>query len=240
MIAHFARLSSGKGQHVDVSVQQSVAQVTLSAVLSSAVGHENFVPRPTPPGNDAEKATLDLSGSGARTRKSKWKVKDGLAEMHLAMGPLVGKSTNALFAWMKAEGWPDSRFSDWDWPGLHVRVEAGEITEADLDAARESVAQFMLTRSKGELMSVAIERDVRVAPVQTTADILEDRHEAARGFLQTIKGPFGDYVLPGDFALGGRMAPLTPAPRLGEHNREVFTDWLGLSETDPAEKGSGA
>ena len=38
LIAHFARIRDGKGQHVDVSVQQSVMEATLSRVLTSLIG----------------------------------------------------------------------------------------------------------------------------------------------------------------------------------------------------------
>jgi len=228
LIAHFARVMSGQGQHVDISVQQSVAQATLSAVLAAGVDHANFLPRPAPPSDAPKVKPLDLTGSGALTRRTKWPVRGGLAEMHLSMGSAVGLSTNALFAWMRAEGAPPSRFFDWDWPTLPARIKAGEITEADVEAARDAVEAFLSTRDKSELMTLSLEHEVRVAPIQTTADILASGHEQARGFLQTIKGPFGDYVLPGDFAMGGGFTPLTPAPRLGEHNGRIYGERLGL------------
>lgn len=236
LIAHFARLAGGTGQHIDISVQQCVPQATLSAVLADAVGHENFTPRPPKPGAGAEARPLDLSGSGARTRRSKWRVRDGLAEMHLAMGPAGGVSTNHLFAWMRREGALDPRFHDWDWTTLHTRIQAGEITEADIDAARDSVARFMSTRRKDELMDVAIAGDIRMAPIETVADLLASPQSEARGFFQRIEGPFGDYVLPGDFAVGAPegFVDLGPAPRLGEHTDEVLADLLGLAPSEIA------
>jgi crotonobetainyl-CoA:carnitine CoA-transferase CaiB-like acyl-CoA transferase len=239
MIAHFARVGGAGGQHVDISVQQSVPQATLSVVLAAGVNHANLIARPPPPGAETGQRPLDLTGSGALTVKTKWAVRDGLAEMHVAMGPAVGQSTNAFFAWMRDEGAPNSPYMDWDWTKVQDQIAAGEISMAEWEAARESAAAFMATREKGELMRVSLERGLRIAPVQTTADILNDEHEAARGFLQTVHGPFGDYVLPGDFAMGGRFRPLTPAPRLGEHTAEVLADWLGWSEARIASAGFG-
>ncbi len=228
LIAHFARLTSGLGQHIDVSVQQSVAQATLSAVLAAAVGHADYVPRPPRPGAAPAARTPAVSGSGALTSRSKWPVRDGLAEMYLAMGPIAGVSSNALFAWMREAGALDRKFRDWDWLTLQARIEAGEITEADLDEAREAVAGFLATREKAELMEVAIARGVRVAPVETIADLTTSPHFNARGVFQRIEGPFGAYLTPGDFALGAPdgFRALTPAPRLGEHTDAVVAEIL--------------
>lgn len=226
LMAHFARLSSGKGQHVDVSVQQCVPQATLSAVLADAVGHNDFVPRPRPPGSMGQAGGVDLSGSGSRTRRSKWQLSDGLAEMHLGIGPAAGISTNKLFQWMRSEGGLDARFDNWDWTTLHKRIEAAEISEADLDAARDAVAYFLSRRQKHDIMTIAIENGIRIAPVETTVDLLESPHEAERGFFRTIPGPFGVYRLPGDFAKGAPFgfADLRPAPLLGEHTAEILND----------------
>jgi crotonobetainyl-CoA:carnitine CoA-transferase CaiB-like acyl-CoA transferase len=225
LIAHFARLASGRGQHIDVSVQASVPQATLSAVLAAAVHHPDFVPRPPPPGTAPDAKGLDLSGSGSRTRRSKWPVSDGIAEMHLGLGPAAGVSTNQLFAWMRREGALDEAFWDWDWTTLPQRIEAGEVSEAQFEAARDNVSRFMLTRRRDELMQIAIELGIRIAPVESVADLLTSPHEAARGFFRTVHGPFGDYRLPGDFAMGAGegFVDLGPAPRLGEHTQAVMT-----------------
>ena len=226
LIAHFARAKSGRGQHIDISVQQSVPQSTLSAVLAEAVGHPNFIPRPAKPDADAGAKGVDMTGSGALTRRSKWPVEGGLAEMHLSIGPAVGAPTNQLFAWMRREGALSERFWDWDWTTLHTRMIAGEITEADLDAVRAEVARFLAGREKTELMDIALEQGVRIAPVETIADLVASPHSKARGFFQRIEGPFGDYLVPGDFAFGAPegFATLGPAPRLGEHTAAVLAE----------------
>ncbi len=68
---------------------------------------------------------------------------------------------------------------------------------------------------KAHLMKLAVEQDVRLAPVNTTLDLLESVQLAGREFWTDV----GDYVHPGlSFRMSGTMVSLAaPAPRLGEH-----------------------
>jgi crotonobetainyl-CoA:carnitine CoA-transferase CaiB-like acyl-CoA transferase len=222
LVAHFARLASGRGQHVDISVQQSVAQATLSTILSAAVGHEGHSVGGTPAGPQAKKQ-LDLSGSGARTRRSKWRLADGLLEMHLAMGPAAGRYTNALFAWMRDEGACDAATGGWDWVTIPKLIESGALGEAEMEAARATVERFLASRSKADMMINAVQRKLLMAPIAMMADLAASPHHAHRGFFQEISCGAATLTLPGDFALGaaGAFVPLTPAPGIGEHNDAV-------------------
>lgn len=231
LVAHFARLASGRGQHVDISVQQSVAQATLSTILSAALGHEQHALGGTPAGPQAKKP-LDLSGSGARTRRSKWQLADGLLEMHLAMGPAAGRYTNALFAWMLEEGACDAATAAWDWVAIPQLIESGAIGDADMAAARAMVERFLAGKNKAEMMDHAVRRKLLMAPVALMADLAASAHYAERGFFQRVGGPV-PLMLPGDFALGagGAFVPLRPAPAIGQHNQAVYGELCGL---DPA------
>lgn len=232
LIALADRTNTGRGQHVDLAVVQTLPQCTLGAVLAEGLAHQGFVPRPKA-GNEH---VVDLSGSGSITRKSKWPVADGLAEMHLGIGPAAGPASNKLMAWMRDEGWFHPTFSNWDWSTLHEKIIAGDISEADLDAVRDWVRSFLATRHKGELVDVAIRRGVRIAPILTVADLAESQQFAARDFIETIDGPFGRYQMPGAFARGcpdGFVRP-RPAPRLGEHETEVLEEWSGDRPMPPS------
>ena len=113
--ARSSRITRGRaraaGQHVDVSAMQSVTQATLSRILATAVGD--------PQGSRLiakdEQRKLDQSGSGSGTAGTKWKVRDGYVEMHLAIGPAAGRFTNNLFAWIREEGECDERLAALDW-----------------------------------------------------------------------------------------------------------------------------
>jgi crotonobetainyl-CoA:carnitine CoA-transferase CaiB-like acyl-CoA transferase len=228
LIAYFARLQTGRGQQVDISVQQSVTQATLGSHLAAAVGHEDFsyLPKPIP----MPKKTLDLSGSGARTRRSKWVVRDGLVEMHLAIGTASGNKTNNLFAWMAAENELPDRFKDWDWRLLPERFKSEELGDDDLDDARAEVAKFLSQRSKVELQEAALARKLALAPVNDIGDLLSSTQLRARDFFVTVDEGGASRTLPGRFAYGpvDMFAEPKGAPVLGEDNDAVYGE-LGLT-----------
>ena len=216
LIAYQARLRSGMGQHVDVSVQQSVTQATLSSIVADAVGHQHYSIT-----NPDGRRPLDLSGSGSRTRRSKWPLVDGMVEMHLGMGPASGERTNNFFAWMDEEGRLPVLMRSWNWVTLPADIESGDVSELDLEEAREATAAFLATKSKAGLIEEAMRRKIMLAPISTVADLLESPHHAARGFFQQV----GDLRMPGNFALGPTDAFVepTPPPALGQDTTEMLT-----------------
>jgi len=229
LIALFARHQSGRGQHVEISSQQSASLATLSVTLAAAVGHENYhFPGDAP----AKKKPLDLSGSGARTRRSKWPVRDGVLELHLGLGPASGGSANKLFAWMREEGALPDEFAEWDWITLPARLQSDEVTEEQLERARQAVGRFVARFTKAELMQIGMSRGILMAPAMTVADLTRSEHLRAREFFDVVQENGRERTLPGPFAAGCRQGFVRgrPAPAIGEHNRQVYGGLLGLSE----------
>ncbi len=237
LIAHFARLQNGRGQHVDVSAQQSAALCTMSASLAVPVGHPDY----TIPGAVAVekkkdgKKDLDLSGSGSRTRRSKWQVKDGMVEMHIGIGPAGGRFANNLFKWLASENACDADIATWDFVTVPQRILNDEITEDDMERARNNVAKFFANFTKEELLEQAMARRFLCAPIATTQDLLDSRQLAARNFYETVTEPSGaKRTLPGKFAAGAAdgFVALTPAPTLGQDTATVLREWLALDQRE--------
>lgn len=235
LIAHAERLRSGIGQHVDLSILQTLPQCTLGAVLAESIGHKNFVPKPGSTASSGKAGPMDLSGVGSLIRRSKWQVADGYAEMYLATGAATGPSSNLLFAWMIEEEALPEVFHDWDWTTLHRRLESGDITWNMIEEARSHVSAFLLHFRKADLMQIALDRGIRIAPIETIADLLASEQFAARDVLAVVPGTEGHYTLPWSFVgeCPGALRTPTAAPRLDANREKILDEW---SPENPSSK----
>jgi crotonobetainyl-CoA:carnitine CoA-transferase CaiB-like acyl-CoA transferase len=240
LLAHRARGLTGLGQHVDVSAQVSLGLCTLAANLTAVTGDSepDWIPKP------GGQLSLDQSGSGSRTRRSKWPVRDGYAELHLAIGPAVGAFTNNLFAWLRAEGaCPDPEIASWDWRTLPGLIKAGEVTGAQMEKARAIVATFVQDKTKAEMTEAGLTHKLLAVGIADVSDLAESAHFADREFFIDLRGPTGTpLTMPGPVA---RAAPdgftwRYPAPRLGQHDEEIRAEWRARPADHPAAVGSGA
>jgi crotonobetainyl-CoA:carnitine CoA-transferase CaiB-like acyl-CoA transferase len=100
------------------------------------------------------------------------------------------------------------------------------------------VADWASRLPAGEITQRCVEYDVPVGAAYSAADIFADPHMAARGDLVSIDDPvIGPVRQQAPFPRLARHATPVPsgAPRLGEHNREVWCDLVGLSDEELAE-----
>jgi crotonobetainyl-CoA:carnitine CoA-transferase CaiB-like acyl-CoA transferase len=86
-----------------------------------------------------------------------------------------------------------------------------------------------------EVSARCVEHDVPVATAYSAAEIFADPHMAARGDLVSVDDPvIGDVRQQAPFPRLSRHPTPVPsgAPRLGEHNHEVWCDLVGVSDAD--------
>jgi crotonobetainyl-CoA:carnitine CoA-transferase CaiB-like acyl-CoA transferase len=111
----------------------------------------------------------------------------------------------------------------------------GTISKEMLDRIVGPVSTFLMQRTKQELFEGAIKRRVLLFPVATFGDILANPQLEARKFFQTVERPGTDGPLTtlGPFVRAS-ATPLesNPAPRLGQHNEEIYVKELGLTRPD--------
>jgi crotonobetainyl-CoA:carnitine CoA-transferase CaiB-like acyl-CoA transferase len=99
------------------------------------------------------------------------------------------------------------------------------------------VAAWTSSLTAEEITTRCVAHDVPVGTAYSAADIFADPHMHARGDLVAVDDPvIGPVRQQAPFPrLGRHRAPVPAgAPRLGEHNREVWCDLLGLSEDELA------
>src|SRR5437773_1172698 len=121
-------------------------------------------------------------------------------------------------------------FDDPHYRDLAHRAEHG-------DEINGIVADWTSSRPAAEVEAACVAHDVPVGTAYSAADIVADAHMAARGDLVTVDdsvvGPMKQQA-PFPRLDGRPPAPPTSAPRLGEHNEEIWCSLVGLSPDELA------
>lgn len=221
MLAHAQRTLTGQGQHVDVSCQEAVARTLANAPQSFALEHTVI----------RRQGSYRQTG-GTTYMRITWPCKDGYVNFQLSGGAGAGRSVNNLIQWMDEEEMGDAFLKELDW----VKLGYGTITKELLERVVPPVERFLLSHTKAELFEGAVTRRILLFPVSTPRDILENTHLHARGYFQKVRHPGIDMTItyPGPFVQASGM-PLSLrrlAPKLGEHNAEIYLDELGLTQAE--------
>jgi crotonobetainyl-CoA:carnitine CoA-transferase CaiB-like acyl-CoA transferase len=90
-------------------------------------------------------------------------------------------------------------------------------------------------RDRYEVMSLLQKVGIAAAPVLSVDELLTDHHFAKRGFFEeSVHAHTGTKLLPGMLYKMSNTPCYTrfPAPLLGEHNKYVFQELLGLSDQE--------
>jgi crotonobetainyl-CoA:carnitine CoA-transferase CaiB-like acyl-CoA transferase len=222
LIAHRERQRSGRGQHVDVSAQQAVAQATQSYILAVAL----------------ESDQIQRMSGGVRVGALKvqlvWPVRDGYVAVVFLFGSAIGPYTRRLMEVVRGEGYCDEATLNKDWLRYTELMLTGQEPLAEYERLKGIVGEFMAGKTKAELLELALKRGLLIAPVTTIEEVVNSPQLAARGFWTEIHHPeLGRTIrYPGPFAKFSR-SPIQPPrrpPMVGEHNREIYSQ-LGYSDT---------
>ena len=105
------------------------------------------------------------------------------------------------------------------------------------DAWLALIEPFFLEHERDFLYREGQRRAVPLVPIPSVAELLEWEQLKARSYFETIEDPaLGRIRIPGAplRISSHRPEPSRPAPRLGEHNREIFCGRLGLDQGELA------
>jgi crotonobetainyl-CoA:carnitine CoA-transferase CaiB-like acyl-CoA transferase len=100
------------------------------------------------------------------------------------------------------------------------------------------VAGWTSSLTAAEVEAACIAHDVPVGTAYSAADIVADPHMQARGDLVTVDDPVaGPHLQQAPFPRMSGQKPIAPepAPRLGQHNDEVWCGLVGLSSEQLAD-----
>ncbi len=229
MIALIQRGRTGKGQHVDASAQQAIDVVCSAEIEGPYALFGNVVTR-----HGRARAEVTLKDGSTFYNTLIWECKDGYIALNLLLNPSGAKNNATMFAYIEKEGIPTGTFKDWDW----TTKSWEDMTRAQADEMAVILEKFFKNHTKKELLDMAVKNRFQLGPCNNAEDILAHPQLEARNFWQDIDHPeLGTKLkFPGGAVktTQGYVGPKRRAPRIGEHNAEVYGA-LGLSETELAD-----
>ncbi len=235
MVALYARELTGTGQHVDVSLQESVLMAQETAMqyydLRKEITRRSATEAPRLPG-------IGL-----------YPCKDGHIWSFVIPG--TGAGWDVIVDWMDTEGMAgDLKGPEWeevfrlvgDLRAL-VALAADPETLGNFLAksahVNEMLATFIMSHTKKEIYEAAASRLVMMVPAQNTKDLVESRQLKALGYFADVEHPELGMRLryPGAPYYHISDAPWRVsrrAPLIGEHNSEIYEGELGYSSEQTA------
>ena len=199
----FQRQASGEGSYVDVSALEATAIVSASL---GAYLDDGPVLRRVPTGTAAETTWVE-----------RLPTKDG----YLNIQSITYQDWQALAEIMGNPQWAQGeQFQD-----VSVRAEY-------FRGRRPELWEWTRTQEKQKLYHALQRRRMVAMPINTAEDLLNSEQLNTRGFFVEVNTPeTGPLKYPGAPAKYSKTpwSIRRPAPSLGQHNREVFCERLGLA-----------
>jgi crotonobetainyl-CoA:carnitine CoA-transferase CaiB-like acyl-CoA transferase len=204
--ALYERTITGRGRLVEVAMQESIYPA-LASNLSFLYNSQGGVPPRT--GNK--------HGGLAIAPYNVYATADG----HIAIITVVeGHWHGVLDAIGKPELKGEPRFAN-NAARVQVMAEVDGLIEA-----------WTRTKTKAEAFAILKRHRVPSSPVRDLAEVMNDPHMHQRGMLERIDHPdLGEIVVPTSPLRfhGAEKVETVPSPRVGQHNGDVYGEWLGLS-----------
>ncbi len=228
LTAHARMLRTGEAQFVDVSAQTAIVWTMMNAMVAHAIQ-----------GHDFNRAGSDLQ-LGHITLPLVYECADGYVVL-LPNGANLAK----MVYWLVEDGVvPEEWIKGEDWPTYDIRLIQQQKLQYSLEEVLDAQRSYARRHTKQELLERGLREAVTVAPVTTVEDVARFGHLEERGYWLLAPLPNGRQApVPGVFARLTEM-PITArrwAPRLGEHNKEILGQTLGLSAQEiAAASGAGA
>ncbi len=124
-----------------------------------------------------------------------------------------------------------------DW-ARDTSLKSAEARRGIEDVIETAITAWTLSRDADQAMSELQAAGVAAGVARLPIELLKDRHLASRGFLQDVERAFiGRHPQP-SMPIREAASPYaicTAAPTLGQHNVEVLSELLGLSDSEIAQ-----
>jgi formyl-CoA transferase len=202
--AYAQKLRTGKGQLIEISMQEA-----MTYYLRTAVSYNDWGDRATP-----------RNGNGNNPFVNLYPCKPGGHNDYVFIMAINPRMLQNLCNTIGK-------------PGLLEEPRFKEMSERrkNLGALSDEIRSWTLQHTKDEAMHLIAQSGVPASKVFDTKDLFDDPHLQERGFIHEIDHPVHGKIrlLGWPARMSGSKADITAAPQLGEHTAEVVATDLGLT-----------
>lgn len=209
---------TGKGQHIDISIRESVIQIIGPAISSLLIS-----------GVKVRRAGQFRTGWGPGLVRQIWPCRDGHVIFLFGGGSVRSRVNKALTRWMVEEGLASDFIREFDWDTFDM-VSTTEQVIGSLD---KEICHFFSFHGKSELFEEGAKRRVDIYPVNNCKEVTEQVQLRERDFWIKIDHPELETKItyPGPFVKSSEVnnGIRRKAPLAGEHNEEIYIKEMNLS-----------
>jgi crotonobetainyl-CoA:carnitine CoA-transferase CaiB-like acyl-CoA transferase len=173
MAALLQREKTGRGQLVDVSMQEAHLMAAMSRVGQWSLAQSRG------------KRAGALMRVGKTVQREIWPCKDGYVSFGLRGGPARIPGLKRLVAWMDEEQLAPSSLKEREWDAYNHNL----LSQEEVEAISEPIAAFFRTKTMTELYDAALVRGLMLAPANTAREILASRQYASRNLFVEMDDP---------------------------------------------------
>jgi crotonobetainyl-CoA:carnitine CoA-transferase CaiB-like acyl-CoA transferase len=226
MVALYCRAFTGKGQQVDAPTQQGLgfvgnAEQQLPWILNQTI----------PQRQGRNRFTTQMKEGGMYYQPILWRCKDGDISFSLATAAMAA-SHKAIMEGMKQDGIDTSALDKWDWTKPHD----GEWNREELDAVMDTIRKYFSLHTKEEFLRMVQEKGVHIGICLNVEEALKFPQYVERNYWVDIDHPeLGTKLTyPGGFVkfTEADCGIKFRAPLVGEHNEEIYSKELGMSQKE--------
>ncbi len=224
LIASYHRLSTGEGQHVDVSAQQCVVWTLMDVTATWDLTQENLR-------RSGNTNTWDKSG---RSFRHHFPCKDGYVSYSSGAGVRDAKNPAPFYKMVEEDGYDAQSIASKRW--MSADVARSDLTTEEVEEGEAFTASFLAGHTRQELYDVALAARFLFAPVLAPREVTRNYQMRARESVLEVEQTGDGKLMP----FPGPLAKLSRspgrisrrAPRIGEHNDEIYLEELGLSKQE--------
>lgn len=218
LLAYWHRSSTGKGQHVDVSIHEVMVR-GVALELGFWLLQKHIVKR-----------TGMFRYRGNILQRTTWPCQDGFVSWVFFGGAFGAGQVRELVKWMESEGIETplkEKSQNWG------NIDLSRVSQEEVQSWEKEFGDFIRYKTKAEIYQEAIKRGLFLAPMNSIKDVAQDKHLESRKFWTNLSHPeLGDELTyPGGFYRSTEKAPQPRfrAPLIGEHNKQIYGEELGIS-----------